>query len=153
MSKKIKNLNPQQKELTLTALYECAKKMNGEYPAIDFIDELLTESEKIKIGRRILIAQMILAGCHQTEIRRKLGVSPNTFTRTHKWLEGQIPEYDQAIRESNKIEGIRVRKKEVILRRTKKHYDPLTFAGVRKKFPMHFLFFNLAEELLTKINK
>jgi Trp operon repressor len=153
MSKNIKKLSSVQKELTLTALYEGAKKLDGEYPAVDFINELLTESEKIKIGRRILIAQMILGGCYQTEIQRKLGVSPNTFTRTRKWLEGQIPEYGQALRDSNQSDEIQKRARKAAGKESKSHYNPATFTGMRKKYPLHFLFFNLAEELLVKLNK
>jgi len=150
MSKNIQNLNPHQKELTLTALYESAKQFDGTQPVIGFIDELLTDSEKITIGRRILIAQMILAGSRQTEIREKLNVSPNTFTRTRKWLEGQIPKYGEVLEEYKKTaaaHALRNRK------RKKERYDPLTFKGMRKKYPMHFLFFNLAEELHKKITK
>jgi uncharacterized protein YerC len=150
MSKSVKKLNPHEKKIVLESLYACAGNMKSEHSAVTFIDELLTESEKITIGRRILIAQMILAGEPQTEIRFRLGVSPNTFTRTRKWLTKQIPHYDQALKDFEQTKTERKTKQKKI---SKEYVDPLSFTALRKKFPAHFLFFNLAEELLTSIRK
>lgn len=132
-----------EKELVLSALHGCADSLT----AISFVDQLLTESEKLTIGRRILIAQMILSGHSQAEIREILNVSPNTFTRTRKWLNGQIPNYDKALKEY----GEQINKRDSTQTKNK-NYDPTTFQGLRNKYPMHFLFFNLAEELLHKLH-
>lgn len=150
MSKNTKNLNPHEKEIVLTALYESAQKFNGTDAVKDFIDNLLTESEKITLGRRILISQMILSGCSQMEIRSKLNVSPNTFTRTRKWLGGQIPQYDQALKEYQQLESTKQKKSS---RKEKENYNPFTFRGIRKKYPMHFLFFDVADTLLGRLTE
>lgn len=149
MSTNVANLNPHKKQLILDSLYACAETFNDQKSATDFIDQLLTESEKVTIGRRIVIAQMILAGCPQTEVRATLGVSPNTFARTRSWLNGEIANYADALSEHR----ITTAKKDSKRKKTGKKFDPLTFKMMRKKFPMHFLFFNLAEEILIKINK
>lgn len=149
MSTNVKNLSPQKKELVLSVLYKSAKRFDEQSTVTNFINELLTESEKVTIGRRVLIAQMILSGYSQAEIMHRLGVSPNTFTRTKKWLLGQIPEYDVVIKEFE----LNKNNKRVRTKAKKKNYNPLTFRGMRNKYPMHFLFFNLAEEILAKLNR
>ncbi|MFT7507051.1 MAG: Trp operon repressor [Acidimicrobiales bacterium] len=150
MSTNHKKLNSRKKELILEALYAGVKSMPQDNSVEYFINTLLTESEKITIGRRILIAQMILAGKTQAEIRYILGVSPNTFTRTRKWLNKQIPHYDDAIKKHAVEQMARAVKRNGT---RKKYIDPLSFTGLRKKFPMHFLLFNVAEELIVKLSK
>lgn len=146
----MKKLNPHEKKIVLESLYACAENMSGKHSAVSFVDELLTESEKITIGRRILIAQMILAGETQAKIRYRLGVSPNTFTRTRTWLSGQVPNFDQALKDFEQTTTERKPKQKKI---SKEYIDPTSFTGLRKKYPAHFLLFNLAEELLTRISK
>lgn len=150
MSKSVKNLSPHEKEIVLEALYQSAKRLDGGNSAVTFIDELLTESEKVTIGRRILIAQMILSGKNQAEVRSALSVSPNTFTRTRKWLNGQIPQYDKALKEFSKLQEIKTTS---VRKSHKNHSDFTKFSTLRKKFPAHFLFFNIAEELLIRLHK
>ena len=150
MSISHKKLNPHQREIILEALFSSAKRMRKDNPVEYFINTLLTESEQITIGRRILIAQMILAGKTQSEIRYILDVSPNTFTRTRKWLNKQIPNYGQAIKECEKE---KLNKASNRAKDKKIYIDPLSFTGLRRKFPAHFLFFNIAEELLIKLTK
>ena len=126
--------------------------MNGKDAVTTFINTLLTESEKITIGRRILIAQMILAGKNQSEIIYKLGVSPNTFTRTRKWLDGQVPDYDQALKNFEK-EAVAKKTKIVKQNRSRIYTGSTSFASLRRKYPAHFLIFNIAEEILAKFSK
>ena len=154
MSKRVNHIRPKEMSLTLQALEEAAKRMGGKCPALTLVEELLTESEKLTLGRRVLISQMMLAGMTQAEIREKLNVSPNTFTRTKKWLLGQIPNYDKALRVSIEAEKARsdARQKKGTSRQKilNKQYAPAhTFRGMRQRYPMHFLLFNIAEELLS----
>ena len=150
MSINHKKLNPHKRKIILKALFSSAKRMQKDSPVEYFINTLLTESEQITIGRRILLPQMILAGKTQSEIRYILDVSPNTFTRTRKWLNKQIPNYGQAIKEYEKE---KLNKVSNLTKDKNTYIDLLSFAGLRRKFPAHFLFFNIAEELLTKLTK
>ena len=89
----------------------------------------------------------------QAEINYKLNVSPNTFCRTRKWLEGQIPNYDDAIKEAISLEKERSEKRHEG-KLSRKQYAPAnTFRGMRQRYPAHFLFFNLADELFKYLNK
>ena len=42
MSKQTEHIIYSEKEMTLTALEEAAKRMSGQYPALTFVNELLT---------------------------------------------------------------------------------------------------------------
>lgn len=145
MSKSIKKQRPKEKLLTEQALYEAARLMDGKNPAVTFIEKLLTESERNIIGRRILISQMILAGKSQAEIRYEFSVSPNTFTRTRKWLSQQIPDYNTTLKEF-KAEKERKEQTRTERKRTEQS-DYFSFTSFRRRYPGHFLLFNIAEEL------
>ncbi|OIP76735.1 MAG: hypothetical protein AUK16_03155 [Parcubacteria group bacterium CG2_30_44_11] len=147
MSIKTSQLTKNQRGIILKALYSTVEHLEQPGSATVFINTFLTDSEKIKLGRRILIAQMILSGYPQPEIRYQLRISPNTFTKTRKWLESQIPDYATALKE---FENKPKKYSQPADTRYRFHYDPFTFQGMRTRYPMHFLFFTLAESLLTK---
>jgi len=154
MSMDIKNLKPLEKEVALKALAESAKVMDGQHPALSLVDMLLTDSEKVTLGRRILIAQMILMGETRMAIQNKLHVSPNTIALTRKWLTGQLPHYDQVIADTKQQIVLREEKRRTARSKNKaKLGDPLSFARLRHKYPAHFLLFNVAEELINRLNK
>lgn len=112
-----------------------------------FINTLLTEDEQVTLGRRLLICQMILKGKTQAEIRYELGVSPNTFTRTRKWLTREIPEYQNALMAHKKKVS---EKRNSLTKRKREFAAPLTFSNLKKRYPMHFLLFNIADEILKR---
>lgn len=132
-----------EKDLALKALSAMAEGMHEKDAVTTFIYELLTESERLVLGRRVLIAQMLVTGHSQSEIREKLHVSPNTFTRTRKWLDKQIPNYGEAMKD---FEKNRLGKKAGAFSYT----NPLSFGGLKKRYSIHFLLFNLADELFKR---
>lgn len=147
MSKRVSHHKPKEREKILNALFSTARSMGDGGAVEKFIIELLTESEQLTIGRRILIAQMILSGKSQAQISYELSVSPNTFSRTRKWLEKQLPNYGDAISEHK--EKLDTAKDAKIKQR--KHIDPTSFAALRRKYPAHFLLFTIAEGLFKKV--
>jgi len=146
-----------EKDMTLNALYQAAARMKGDRAAATLVDTLLTESERLMLGRRILIAQLILAGDTQREICARLNVSPNTVSMTRKWLTEQIPEYDKALKAYQEAAAQKKAARDAKNPRGQSKYkeypDPLSFAGLKQRYPMHFLLFNLAEALLKKSDK
>ncbi len=150
MSKSINKLKYSEKQVTLDALMSVAECMSSRDGVVTFINELLTESERITIGRRILIAQLILAGKSQAEISYNFNVSPNTFSRTRKWLQGQVPHYEDSLKAYQLEVEDRQAKKSLQNRQQKEHIESLTFSHLRKQYPMHFLLFNLADAVLKK---
>ena len=153
MSKSIKSHKSSEKEIILEALFHSAENMSGQNPVATFINGLLTESEKLTLGRRILIAQMILAGKTRMEICNTLQVSPNTVALARQWLGEQLPNYAEMITKRDEIATSKRSTREQKRKQTREFIDPLSFRGIRKKYPAHFLLFNLAEELINRIGK
>jgi uncharacterized protein YerC len=108
-----------------------------------FINDILTESEQITIGRRLLIANLVLTGHTYAEIHNQLGVSPNTFSRIRQWLTGKFQDYDNTLKDSSLI---RTNKKATYVK-----VAPFSFAHLQKNFPMHFLLFSLSKRTLENL--
>lgn len=100
-----------------------------------FLKDIFTESEAVMIGRRVHIAQLLLAGMPQREICERMHVGISTVQTVDRWLRNDAPDYRTVF--SPLYKQARQRK----LRG--RPPIPLTFAWVRKKYPMHFLLFNL----------
>lgn len=129
---KRKNIDLLAKETCLQA----AERMTGESPAKHFADQFLTEEEKVKIGRRILIAQAILQGKTRMEINEKLQVSPNTFSGIKKWLNREFTNYHPKKTNSGEI--------------AKEQTKSFTYSDLKRRYPLHFLLFTAAEKIFTK---
>lgn len=134
-------------DITIDALFKAAREADKKGDVVGFIKMLLTESEQLMLGRRLVIARMLLAGLPQREIRLRLQVGPNTVWRVGKWLSEQIPEYGVALKKIEAESKTRQSKKKTYAYR---HYDPLSFDSLKRKYPMHFLLFNIAESILGK---
>lgn len=104
---------------------------------------LITTREQIKLGRRILIAQAILAGKTRYEVNNHLSVSPNTFAQVHRWLENELKSYSSAYQlhpgKASKSHKHSVQKFSI------QHF--------KKAYPGHFLLVSLVEELFSNPNK
>lgn len=138
-----KKYREHEKDPALRALHSMAEGMREKDSVITFIEEVLTESERLVLGRRILIAQMLVTGHSQASVREKLHVSPNTFTRTRKWLEELIPNHQETLKD---FEKSKPGKKTGAFGYT----NPLSFGGLKKKPSTHFLLFNIADELFKR---
>ena len=60
MKKKMDELSEKERIATLDALYTAAGTVRGRAAMKIFLRDLLTESERIMLGRRILIARLLL---------------------------------------------------------------------------------------------
>jgi uncharacterized protein YerC len=129
MKKKLEQLSDQEQMETLDMLYTAASAIKGRDATKQFLRDLLTPSERIMLGRRIWIARLLLQGHTQAEIGKKLQVGPNTIWRVQRWLQDQMPGYEQA------IEGLESELEK------RKGADSFSFKALKKKYPMHFLLF------------
>jgi len=98
MKRKISDLSEKEKIATLDTLYTAAASVSGREAVKLFLRDLLTPSERIMLGRRIIIARMILRGESYREIEERLKVGQATIGRVNRWLEDQFPGYEQAIK-------------------------------------------------------
>lgn len=130
---------------TLDALYTAASALQGRDAVKAFLRDLLTESERIMLGRRVLIARRLLAGESPTDIASGLKVGFDNIYRVKLWLEDQFPGYEKAIAEMEK----EFEKRKDRARMTKdgkidkKLYATSALYRLKKKYPLHFLLFPL----------
>ena len=99
-----------------------------------FLRDLLTESERIMLGRRIMIARRLLSGATHREIAEEMGVGTDTVWRIQKWLNDQMPGYEDAVKG---LETEVTKRKTIYIRKVSQH--PL--AVLKRKYPLHFLLF------------
>jgi len=132
MKKRLKDLTEKETLVTLDTLYTAAGTMRGRDAVKLFLRDLLTPSERIILGRRIIIARMLMPGTSYGEIEKRLGVSSATIGRVHRWLHDQFPGFEQAVK------GM---EQEFKKRGEKKLYATSALYRLKKKYPLHFLLF------------
>lgn len=136
MRVKPKQLDEKARMETLDALYTAASAVKGRDAVKLFLRDLLTPGERIMLGRRILIARKLLAGDAARTIAADLKVGIDTIYRVARWLEDQMPGYENAIKEMEKEFKERGRKYE-----DRKLYATSALYRLKKKYPLHFALF------------
>ncbi len=131
MKRKKEDLSEGEYVEAVDLLYTAAGSLKGRDAMKMFLKDLLTPSERLMLGRRIQIAQYILQGESPTEIGRKMKVGRNTVWRVEKWLDDQLPGYENAIAGAHK---------EVSARKSIVDTDAFSWEALRKKYPYHFIF-------------
>ncbi|MEK7093353.1 MAG: Trp family transcriptional regulator [Patescibacteria group bacterium] len=136
MKVRSKDLESLERIEILDALYTAAGAIKGRAAMKQFLRDLLTESERIMLGRRILVARHLIAGKTYEEIGEGMRMAPGTISRIDRWLHDQFPGYETALKgledEFNK------RKKK---RDEKYLYATSALYRLKKKYPIHFLLF------------
>ena len=140
MKRKLKELSEQEQIETLDALYTAASVLKGREAMKRFLRDLLTPSERIMLGRRILIARDLLRGVSYEDIAVSMKVGYDTIARVRKWLEDQIPGYEDAVKKMN-IEMERRAEKRRVGTMNRDSTARGTLARLKKKYPLHFLLF------------
>ncbi len=124
----------------LDALYTSVSLIKGREEVKNFLRDLLTESERIMLGRRIIIAQKLLKEESYEQIARDLHVGTDTINRVHRWLADEVNGYEQVVKKLEKELNIRQAKAD------SKYIDPFSFKGLRKRYPLHFFLLNLFDK-------
>ena len=133
MKRRLKDLTKEETIVTLDTLYTAASAVHGRDAVKLFLRDLLTPSERIMLGRRIIIARLLMSGATHEKIGERLRVSSATIGRVHWWLKDQLPGFEQAVK------GM---EKEFEKRGEKKLYATSTMYRLKKKYPVHFLLFS-----------
>jgi uncharacterized protein YerC len=132
MKKRMSDLSEQEKIHTLDALYTAASRVRGRGPMKLFLRDLLTESERVMLGRRIIIARLLLQGETLDSIRERTGAGFNTISRVQVWLRDQLPGYEAA------ITGL---ESELNRRSAHARQETSMIGRLKKRYPLHFLLF------------
>ena len=117
---------------TLDTLYTAASSVRGRNAVKLFLRDLLTPSERVMLGRRIIIARMLMRGASYDSIEKRLRVGRATIGRVHRWLQDQFPGFETAVKEMEREFDRRARKAPV---------EPFSYAWLKRKYPLHFLLF------------
>ena len=144
MRVKPRKLKEEDKIKSLDALYTSISVLKTRDDIKNFLRDLLTEGERIMIGRRILIAQRLLDDEPYNQIMREMKVGPDTITRVDRWLSDQNFGYEKAIQELKKV--IKSRKKNGF----SDYYPSGPFADLKRRYPAYFLLNNLIDALNKK---
>jgi len=133
-----RNISSDSKMKYLDLLWTSIAKLETREEVKRFFKDLLSESEAIMIARRIEIAKRLMEGDSYDKIAMDLKVGMDTIGRVQRWLTSGFGGYEKA------ISGF---KKELNRRSTeysKSNESELhSFAWLKKKYPFHFLLFNL----------
>jgi uncharacterized protein YerC len=100
----------------------------------DLLCDFLTPSERVMFGRRIRIAQWLLAGKSCRAVMHKFGAGQDTVYVVDKWLRQKCGQYDEVFPSLYK---------EMLEKVSGERGLPTSWKSVRRKYPMHFLLFNL----------
>lgn len=126
-------------------IYEALNRLRNAFLASrdgneveEIINGLLTQDERLKIGRRILIAEYISSGLGIDEIRRQLKVGKNTIMHVSKLIDTNPNCYDLIKRRSILVEKEYKNKRynkiggsELIFKR--KYYSGFSRKNVKRK--------------------
>jgi len=142
MRVRAKQLSEKDRIETLDALYTAVGTLQGRDSAKRFLRDILTEGERIMLGRRILIARKLLTGATHDQVVEKYNVGKDTTMRIARWLDDQLPGYEQVIGDMEKEFDNRKRKIS-----NRKLYATNALHRLKKKYPLHFLLFPTPKEV------
>ena len=86
----------------LNAMYGAIATLSSSEEIRTFLNDLLTESERIMMGRRILIAQRLLEEQSYDSIAGELHVGLDTIAKVHKCMEDDERGYEVIFEKLNK---------------------------------------------------
>lgn len=127
-------LSDSERIATLDALYTAAGTVKGRGAMKAFLRDLLTESERIMLGRRIIIARRLLKDDSPEVIADEMRVGYDTIYRISRWLDEQFSGYREALKGMER----EFKKREV---RAEIKNGPFSFKALKRKYPLHFLLF------------
>ena len=91
----------------LDTLYTAAGAVRGRDAMKLFLRDLLTPSERVMLGRRIMIARKLLSGESHRKIEEEMKVGRDTVQRVQRWLNDQLHGYEHAVAKLEKELDIR----------------------------------------------
>ncbi|OGN01293.1 MAG: hypothetical protein A3B91_01400 [Candidatus Yanofskybacteria bacterium RIFCSPHIGHO2_02_FULL_41_29] len=127
----------------LDALYAALDLAKERNEIKSFINDILTEGEKIMVGRRILIAKRLLIGQPYRKIVAEMEVGLDTVYRVKKWLGGRHKGYEKVVEKIKKAVRSSVKRKSGF----KDYYPTGGFAEIRRRYKSYYWFSDLLDEL------
>ena len=138
-TKKIRN---DVKSKCLDALYAALDFAKERNEIKSFINDVLTEGEKVMVGRRILIAKRLLTGKPYRQIVSEMGVGLDTVYRVKKWLGGRHRGYEKVVEKIRKAVGSVKRKSEF-----RDYYPTSGFSEIKRRYKSYYWLSDLLDEI------
>ena len=133
-----RSLDSNSKMKYLDLLWTSIARLETREEVKRFFKDLLSESESIMLARRIEIAKRLLEGKSYGAIAQELKVGMDTIGRVQGWLASGFGGYEKAVGGFNKELKKRFKGSEI-----DDKPELYSFEWLRKKYPFHFLLFNL----------
>ncbi len=141
MSKKnLRKISADNKMKCLDILWICIASLKTREEVKNFFKDLLTPSESIMLGRRLQIAKMLLEGKSYNFIGESMGAGRSTIAGVHRWLNSGFGGYEKA------LQRFEAQLKKRFSRVDHYKESPMSFGWLKKKYPLHFLLFNLLDK-------
>ena len=137
----LRKLDSKSKMKYLDLLWTSIAQLENRSEVKQFFKDLLSESESIMLARRIEIAKCLLKGESYNSIAERLKVGKDTIGRVQRWLTFGFGGYEKAVDGFNK--ELKKRFKDS---KTASGAEPYSFSWLKKKYPLHFLLFNLISD-------
>ena len=128
----------------LDLLWTSIAELKSREEVKNFFKDLLSESESIMLSRHIMIAKYLLEGKSYGEIGELLGTGNSTVASVHRWLVDGFKGYENAIKKFGNVVDKRFSK--ISDAEARMSSSPYSFSWLRKKYPLHFLLFNLLDK-------
>ncbi len=142
-----KTLLPKDRTELLNEFWFMIASLQTQEEVKNFFKDLLSETEAIMLARRIRIARFLLKGISYQSIKETLKTSDTTIARVHRWLQSGFEGYTKALprleQELTRQQAVRRRKVEELV--------PYSFAWLKRRYPLHFLLFNLFDRATEKL--
>jgi|SRR3989338_4413460 len=130
---KYSQLSREEKMKFLGDFYTIVASLRDRGEVNNFFKDLLTLSEVVMLSRRIQIAQMLLEGKTNEDIKERLRVGYATITSVQRWLSSGFGGYEKIIKRHKDRQEKRLEKSKIA---------PFSFEWMRQKYPLHFLLIN-----------
>ncbi len=141
----LKELRTEHKNHYIDALYRALDHAKNRNEVKSFINDLLTESEKIMLGRRIVIAKKLMARQSYENIVQELGVGLDTVYRVKKWLGGRYQGYEKIIEDIRKMKPRKKRNSGF-----SDYYPSTGLAKIRRQYKRYYWLADMIDELNKK---
>lgn len=105
----------------------------------NFFRDLLSETEALMLARRIRIAKLLLKGTSYEDITKAMRASEGTIAQVHRWLQSGFGGYKVSLPHLEQI----LEKREEARKKKYEQMVPYSFAWLKRRYPLHFLLFNL----------
>ena len=143
MKIKSKELKNESKNRYIDALYAALEYAKARNEIKQFINDLLTESEQIMLGRRILIAKRLLEKWPHDRIVREMGVGLDTVFRVQRWLGGRHKGYEKVVEKIKKAVKPKTKHKSEFL----DYYPTSGFAEIKRRYKSYYWLSDLLDEI------